>query len=120
MRKTFLIFVFCSVALAAKNKDRAWHEGTLVDVQVEHGSRMTGAGGTIVTHRDDLALYTIDEGKMIWTCGRTMTSRRDKMLQLTVNAKVKFAIEGDDCYLVDEKGEEHKVGLQRKELKKSE
>ncbi len=116
----FLLVLSVSLCCNAKEKERVWHEGLLTDVQTEHGSRIVGSGGIVATKRNDLALYTIDEGKMIWICGRTMTSRHDKMLKLTINAKIKFAIEGDNCYLMDEDGKEHKVGLERKEVKKAE
>ena len=38
---------------------------------------------------------------------------------MTINAKVEFALEGQDAYLKDEHGEVHKLSVQTKVLKQS-
>ena len=60
--------------------------------------------------------YTIDDGKFVWELMRTMTSRGDKPLRVTVNTDVQFAIEGYDAYLKDEDGKEHKLSVWKKTL----
>ena len=107
-------------ALLAAAKDqpaRAWKTGTLLDVQTERGSRVVGANGNVATHRDDRMYYTIDDGKFVWELMRTMTMRGDKPLRVTVNTDVQFAIEGDDAYLKDEDGKEHKLSVSKKTAK---
>jgi hypothetical protein len=73
--------------------------------------------GHVLLRRDDASYYAIDSGDMIYTIKRTLTSRHDKQLKVTINAPVKFAIEKDDVYLLDEEGKEHKLPLESKRLK---
>jgi len=116
-----LFLVVCSTPLRAK--DRAWITGTLVNADTERDSRTVGIPPTIVTGpkvatlRNDVTYYTIDDGKYRWVVSRHMTKKDDKPLNLTIDAPVKFAIERKTCYLLDEKGEEHKLTVERKRPK---
>ncbi|MGB8066047.1 MAG: hypothetical protein WCF26_29460 [Candidatus Sulfotelmatobacter sp.] len=71
----------------------------------------------IATLRNDVTLYTIDDGKYLWVVSRRMVKKHDKPLNLTINAPVKFAIEKGDCYLLDDEGKEHKLMVEKKILK---
>jgi hypothetical protein len=71
----------------------------------------------IATLRNDVTVYTIDDGKYLWVVSRRMVKKHDKPLELTVNAPVKFAIEKGDCYLLDDEGKEHKLMVEKKILK---
>jgi hypothetical protein len=121
LRCVLLFLVVCSVASLAK--DRAWTTGSLVDSQTERGTRTVGipstigSGPMIATLRNDVTLYTIDDGKYLWVVGRRMLRKNDKPLDLTVNGSVKFAIEKADCYLLDDEGKEHKLTVEKKTLK---
>jgi len=116
-----LILVVCSSPFLAK--ERAWISGTLVNADTERDSTAVGVPPTIVTGpkiltlRNDVTYYTIDDGKYLWVVSRRMTKKDDKPLNLTINAPVKFAIEKKTCYLLDEQGEEHKLAVERKRLK---
>ena len=117
-----LLFLFvCSTSLLAK--DRAWITGTLVNADTERDTRTVGipptpiTGPKVKTMRNDVTYYTIDDGKYRWVVSRHMTKKDDKPLDLTIDASVKFAIEKKTCYLLDEKGEEHKLTVERKRLK---
>ena len=116
-----LFLVVCSPPFQAK--DRAWTTGTLVNAQTESDSRAVGVpptivtGPKIVTLRNDVTYYTIDDGKYVWVVTRRMTKKDDKPLRVTVDTPVKFAIEKKTCYLLDEQGEEHKLTVERKRLK---
>lgn len=120
-RGLLLLVVCCSVASLAR--DRAWTTGTLVDSQTERGTRTVGipstigSGPMIATLRNDVTVYTIDDGKYLWVVSRRMVKKHDKPLELTVNAPVKFAIEKGDCYLLDDEGKEHKLMVEKKILK---
>jgi hypothetical protein len=46
-----------------------------------------------------------------------MIKKHDKPLNVTINAPVKFAIENEDCYLLDDQGTEHKLVVEKKTLK---
>jgi len=121
LRCGLLLLVVCSVASLAK--DRAWTLGTLVDSETERGTRTVGipstigSGPMIATLRNDVTLYTIDDGKYLWVVSRRMVKKHDKPLNLTINAPVKFAIEKEDCYLLDDEGKEHKLVVEKKTLK---
>ena len=116
-----LFLVICSLPSAAK--DRAWTTGTLVNADTERDSRAVGVpptlitGPKVVTLRNDVTYYTIDDGKYLWVVSRRMTKKDDKPLNLTMNAPVKFAIEKKACYLLDEQGEEHKLAVEKKRVK---
>ena len=71
----------------------------------------------IATLRNDVTLYTIDDGKYVWVVSRRMIKKHDKPLNVTINAPVKFAIENADCYLLDDQGKEHKLVVEKKTLK---
>ena len=74
-------------------------------------------GPKVVSLRNDVTYYTIDDGKYRWVVSRRMTKKDDKPLNLTLNAPVKFAIEKKACYLLDDEGEEHKLTVERKTQK---
>jgi hypothetical protein len=116
-----LFLVVCSPPSRAK--DRAWTSGTLVNAVTERDSRDVGVPPTIVTGpkvvtlRNDVTYYTIDDGKYRWVVIRRMTKKDDKPLRVTIDTTVKFAVEKKTCYLLDEQGEEHKLTVERKTLK---
>ncbi len=116
-----LLLVVCSLPLPAK--DRVLTTGTLVNAETESDPRHVGVPPTIVTGpkvvtlRNDVTYYTIDDGKYRWVVTRRMTKKDDKPLDLTVNAPVKFAIEKKTCYLLDGQGQEHKLAVERRTLK---
>ena len=116
-----LLLVVCSPPFPAK--ERAWTTGTLVNAATERDSRAVGVpptivtGPKIVTLRNDVTYYTIDDGKYMWVVTRRMTKKDDKPLQVTIDTPVKFAVEKKTCYLLDEQGEEHKLRVEKKTLK---
>jgi len=78
---------------------------------------MIGSGPMIATLRNDVTLYTIDDGKYVWVVSRRMRKKHDKPLNVTINAPIKFAVENEDCYLLDDQGKEHKLVVEKKTLK---
>jgi hypothetical protein len=120
LRALVFLVVCSSLSLA---KDRVWITGTLVDSDTERGTRTVGipsnigSGPMITTRRNDLALYTIDDGKYLWVVGRRMTHKHDRPLDLTVNSPIKFDVENGDCFVLDDEGKEHKLEVEKKTLK---
>ena len=116
-----LFLAVCSSPFSAK--ERTWTTGTLVNADTERDSRAVGvpptivAGPKIVTLRNDVTYYTIDDGKYLWVVSRRMTKKDDQPLDVTINAPVKFAIEHQDCYLLDDQGKEYKLVVEKKTLK---
>jgi hypothetical protein len=113
------------VPLFAKKPVLDWHTGTLLSVQMEHGTRVVSSTNTY-THdttvgsaRNDATFYEIDAGDFIYVAKRTLYLRHDRQLHVTTNANVKFALSGDDFYLMDDEGKEHKLTLEEKRAKPS-
>jgi hypothetical protein len=98
----------------AKEKERAWQDGVLLDSSTETGTRLIGNGNGIDTMRNDVTYYQVDNGKMIYVVARSLRNRRDKALDVTINRHVQFAIEGSTCYLRDQEGKEHKLTVEKK------
>jgi hypothetical protein len=121
MKQTLLILCLCACAMAG-GKPREWKSGTLVDVTMEKHSRVVGSmygnngnvSGSVVQRRDDSTYYYIDFGEIVYVAKRTLTRRHDKQLLLTVNARIRFAIDGTDVYVLDESEKEHKLSLEEK------
>ena len=106
-----LLLSLMTLIAAAKGKEKKpieWRTGTLLDVSSE---RITG--------RADMTRYTIDDGqKYIYVLTRKLTMYWDKELAVTVKRPVKFAIVGDEEFLLlDEKGKAHKLSLQKRSLR---
>jgi hypothetical protein len=100
-------------------KEREWLEGKLLDIgsaPYTYGSVVNGTGGV---HQGERITYRIDDGKYVYTASHTHR-RRDKALPLTVNDKIKFALEKDKVYILDEDGKEHELKFVKKTLKESE
>jgi hypothetical protein len=108
---------------ASVSKDRAWTTGTLVNAEIQRGTRtvgipsLIGSGPMIATLRNDVVLYTIDDGKYVWVVSMRMIKKHDKPINVTINAPVKFAVDNEDCYLLDDQGKEHKLVVEKKTLK---
>jgi|SRR5579884_378454 len=110
----FLVIAISVLFFAEDKKQIAWTTGTLLDVSSERGQRVIDGD----SFRDDVSYYTVDDGrKYIYVLKRTLRHRRDKELTVTVNAPIKFAIVGDDFFLMDDKGETHRLSLQKRSLK---
>src|ERR1044072_1418467 len=89
-------------------KDKEWQEGKLIDIKNEpytEGSVFVSGG----VHKERIT-YVIEAGTYIYSASH-LHYRRDKTMPITVNAKVKFAIEKTKFYLLDEDGKEHDLKL---------
>ncbi|MHB1021367.1 MAG: hypothetical protein ACYC46_02045 [Acidobacteriaceae bacterium] len=108
-------------AIAKKIPDSAWQTGTLLKVTDDSSSRIMGwtshnGVGHVGTYVRVVWHYTIEDGQYIYEAERT-TKQRDKPLDVTVNAPVKFAVVKMDLYLRDDEGKVHKLGIETKTLK---
>ena len=109
-----LLLLSVTMVATAKDKQRLWQDGVLLDSDTSRGTRIANFGDDIQTLRNDLTYYQIDSGKMVYVVARSLRSRRDKALDITINGHVHFAIEGDTCYLQDDNGKEHKLTVEKK------
>src|SRR5690348_16998437 len=111
-----LTLLLSVLALAASDKKREWQEGKLIEVSNEpytYGSVVNGTGGI---HQGEYITYRIDDGRYIYTAKHSHR-RHDKGLSVTVNDKIKFAIEKEKVYILDEDGKEHELKFVKKTLK---
>ena len=111
-----VMLVGISSVFASPIKEREWREGKLIDIGSDpytYGSVVNGTGGV---HQGERITYRIDDGKYIYTASHTHR-RHDKALPVTVNDKIKFAIEKEKVYILDEDGKEHELKFVKKTLK---
>ncbi len=101
-----------SKEVLAKEKVRQWQTGKLMDVTSRDASRLANGTSIVILYWT----YTVDDGKYVWKLQRD-TNRRDRPLDITINADVQFAIEKQDAYLKDDHGDEHKLSVQSKAMK---
>ena len=88
-----------------------------MDSSTEKGTRLLGDANSLLTLRNDVTYYQIDTAKTAYVVARTLRSRRDKALDVTVNGLVQFVIDGSTCYLRDEEGKEHRLSVEKKTAK---
>jgi hypothetical protein len=123
MRTKLTLACVLLLSFGCAAKDRNWMNGTLLDEQTQRGTRTVGipstygSGPLITSLPNDVVTYVIDDGKYIWVIAQHITNKRGHPLELTVNGPVKFAIEGHDCYVLDEQQKEHKLPVEKKVLK---
>jgi hypothetical protein len=126
-----------TISLAAKH-ERNWQTGKLLDAQK---SRIyLGSYGTANTYGNanaygDSATYNtssntttraryaveevevVESGDKVYVISRLLKYRWNKEADVTVNAPIKFAIEGHNMYLLGEDGREYKTKIIKKTLK---
>jgi hypothetical protein len=111
-------------AFAAKVPADAWQTGTLTDIVDEqkavtnehthtYGNRQhstTTDASYLIPH------YLIETDKYVYEAIANSGDRR-RTLTVTVNGPLKYALLGNDLYVQDEKGKEHKMTVLKKTLK---
>jgi hypothetical protein len=111
-----LVALAAPAALMAK-KDFQWQSGKLLDSNSQTGSRLVGVNGTLQERRNDRTYYQIETDQYLYVVSRTLVRRHDKPLNVTINAPIQFAIDGEDVLMKDDTGEVHKLTLEKKILK---
>jgi hypothetical protein len=120
--KLFGIVLVLAMALMAAatlhaKKELQWQNGRLLDSNTDTGSRLVGINGNLQERRNDRTNYQIETDQYVYVVSRSLVRRRDKPLDVTINGPVRFAIDGLDVVLKDDKGKEHKLTLEKKILK---
>lgn len=118
MRRILPVLVILLIVsyAAAKIPDSAWHTGTLKDLTTDRESRLLGANGMLVQAQFLITHYFIETSTYIYEAD--LRSRaKDKQPPVTVNGPIRFALVGNDFYIQDEQGKEHKLMLVKKTLK---
>jgi hypothetical protein len=100
----------------AKVPDSAWQTGTLRDLTTDRDSKLIGLNGMLVQAQFVITHYFIESSAYIYEAD--LRSRaKDKQPPVTVNAPIKFALVGNDFFIRDEDGKEHKLMLMKKTVK---
>ena len=105
-----------SIQVLASDKKREWLDGKLIDIVNEPYTQGILLGGE--AHKERIT-YKIDDGKYIYFASH-LHFRHDPALPVTINDKVKFALEKNKVYLMDEKGKGHELKFEKKALKEAE
>jgi hypothetical protein len=113
------LFLISGFAIAKDKAPVVWQTGRLTDVSTERGSRVVGSQRRVATRRDDHMYYTIDAGDMVYVAERGLSSS-DKPIPVTINTPVRFHIDGQDFYLEDASGKEHKLLIEKQSAKTKE
>lgn len=134
MKLTFsliTVFLFFVCLSPAQDKARDWQTGKVLDTdsssyRVSLGSTTQvspdGYGGANATTTNNSAtrrqeVIAIEGAEYIYVSERTMRARWTKSSSLTVNAEVKYAVEKDKIYIVDDNGREIKLTIKKRILK---
>jgi len=127
---TLILLVLLS-SIAAGKKERQWQTGKLLDTNSEGyttygGSSTQGhvnADGTYTASttpsswRHQKYVFVIQGDDMIYVVSHVLSFRWSKEVHLTVNGPVKYAVEKDNFYLLDEKDREFKMHIEKKILR---
>jgi len=118
MRRILSLLVLLLMVSYALGKvpDSAWQTGTLKDLTTDTESRLLGANGILVQAQFVITHYFIESPTYIYEADLRLHAK-DKQPPVTVNAPIKFALVGNDFYIQDEQGKEHKLKLVKKTLK---
>lgn len=134
IRKSFaaLIALLClSMFVYADIKDRDWKTGKVLDMESE---RFTTYGGSTTQGRinndgtyssstsrsswnHNKFTFAIEGDEYIYVVSHVLSWRWSKEVQLTVNGPIKYAVEKNKLYLIDENDREFKMKIEKKILK---
>ena len=125
--------LFTNNSAAAKEKERQWQTGKVLDANREKtnagtvnssavsatssGSNTSGSVSGTSTAVYRVSTYVIEAGDYIYQCQEHLKWKWSKPAQLTVNAPVQFAIEKDRLYIKSEDGSEHETKIIKMTLK---
>jgi hypothetical protein len=122
-----LVLVF-SLTVFAKDKERAWQTGKVIDTSGNRvfAGTLDSASGSATTNGDTTygnangnstavyrvyETYTIEAGDYVFTCQEHIKWRWSKPAMLTVNGPVQFAVEKNHLYIKSEDGSEHETTI---------
>jgi len=134
-----LLVLLALPALAATG--RGWQSGTLMEVEQEKipsgsvshssadvtakdkGDKTQYSGSKTTTTSQDydtFQIYTVEGGGKIYTAKEQLLFPWSKPANITVGEKVKYVIDKNRMYLLDDDGKEHKAKVTKVKMKSSE
>ena len=135
MLSVFLLVIF---SLPAFTASRAWRSGTLLETekQEEHqgsikrsntegtakdrGNKTEYSQTTTSTTSEDVdtfQVYTIEDDTKTYIAREKLLFPWSKPANVSVGEKVKFAVEKNTLFILDDDGKEHKAGIKKVTLK---
>lgn len=134
LRKAFtlLMALMClSVFVYADKKERDWKTGKVLDTASkdfttdggtttqgqlnDDGTYKSSTSGTSWNH--EKFTFAIEGDEYIYVVSHVLSFRWSKEVQLTVNGPVKYAVEKNKLYLIDENNRQFKMKIEKKILK---
>lgn len=130
-----LAFLFLIPAFASAEKPRNWQTGTVLDSNrsryfagTVRNANTNGAindsgsyyGNTATSERAIYRVYqnfVIEGDQYVYLAQEHIKWRWSKPADLTVNGKVKYAVEKRKLYVIDDEGKEHEMGIVKKTLR---
>lgn len=126
-----LLLLLCCLSIQADKKERDWKTGKLLDTDstrytTTSGSNTRGQINPDGTYSSSTSATTASYRKFIfvvrgdditYVVSHVLSWRWSKEIQLTVNGPVKYAVEKNDFYILDEKGREFKMKIEKKILR---
>jgi hypothetical protein len=126
-----LLLLVCLGSAYADKKDRDWKIGKLLDTD---SARFTTSGGSNTqgrinsdgtyssstsnaTWNHKKFVFVIQGDEYTYVVSHVLSFRWSKEVHLTVNGPVKYAVEKDNFYLMDEKDREFKMKIEKKILR---
>jgi hypothetical protein len=127
-----LVIILCSVAAAKKERD--WKTGKLLDtgnevITTSGGTNTQGRVNPDGTYSSTTSTAKWNHGKYtfviqgddyVYVVSHVLSWRWSKEVQLTVNGPVRYAVEKNKLYLIDENDREFKMKIEKKILREKE
>lgn len=124
---------------ASAATQRSWQDGTLLESEqtkvlesTTKTSNTDGAAKTTDDHNtkysqntttnttqnyDTYQIYTVDAGSKIYTASEQLLFPWSKPANVTVGEKMKFAVEKNTMYILDDDGKQHKARIKKVQMK---
>jgi len=133
MKRAIPLLLLMVVTLSAfpDKKNRDWKTGKLLDTDnwrytTSSGSNTRGQIDPDGTYRSSTStttashkkfVFVVQGDEMIYLVSHVLSWRWSKEIQLTVNGPVRYAVEKNDFYILDEKDREFKMKIEKKILR---
>lgn len=107
-----LILVLASISAQAKIPSSAWKTGVLKRTTRDHLVKESGQlGKKPPKHGIYISYYYIEAENSLYEGDDVTLKNNEKGFPVSVDAPVKFFVNGNDMYIRDDKGKEHKLRL---------
>jgi len=133
-----LTLLFSALSVAAKQVERDWKQGKLLSTDEDryfagtinsasangtvndsgdYGTYSGHTGGSQTAIYRVYQSYVIESDTHVYVARERLRWRWSKPANLTINAPIRFAIEKDRMFILDEDGKEHEAKITKKILK---